>query len=105
MTKTSRARISGSKEPARVPAIHVTTDTQRRAYAVVDAVDNLDTQLGALRAVECLAINEKIGSEEYLPQLRRSDLAVLLSVLTSNLETHCAHAREAAVISAKGVAA
>lgn len=94
-----------AKKLKAVKAIHVTTDTQRRAYAVVDAVDNLDTQLSALRAVECLAINEQLGSEEYLPQLKRSDLAVLLSVLTTNLETHAARAREAAVKSAKGVAA
>ena len=88
-----------------VQAIHMKTSEQINAFRVVDAVDHLDSQLGALRAVECLVINEQIGSEEYLPQLRRSDLAMLLSVLTSNLETHCAFAREAAVISAKGVAA
>jgi hypothetical protein len=92
-------------QPKAVQAIYVNTDAQRAAYRVVDAVDDIDSHLGALRAVECLVVNEKIGSEEYLPQLRRSDLAMLLSVLTSNLETHCAFAREAAVISAKGVAA
>lgn len=88
-----------------VQAIRVKTSEQLNAFKVVDAVDHLDNQLGALRALECLVINEKVGSEEYLPQLRRSDLGTLLSVLTSNLETHCAFAREAAVISAKGVAA
>ncbi|MBK1683402.1 hypothetical protein [Rhodoferax fermentans] len=90
---------------ASVQAIYPSTRQQRAAYSVVDAVDDLDAQLGALRAVECLAINEKVGSEEYLPQLKREDLAMLLSVLTSNLQTHCATAREAAVASAKGVAA
>lgn len=88
-----------------VKAIYPSTDNQRAAFAVVDAVDHLDSQLGALRALECLVFNEQVGSEEYLPQLRRSDLGTLLSVLTSNLEQHCAFARKAAVISAKGVAA
>jgi hypothetical protein len=94
------------KQPKAVQAIYDTlsTEQQRRAFAVVDAVDHLDSQLGALRAVECLVINEKLVSEEYMPQLKRGDLAMLLSVLTSNLETHCAYAREAAVICAKGVA-
>lgn len=93
-----------TKKKTVVQAIHVKSSEQINAYRVVDAVDDIDSHLGALRAVECLVINEKIGSEEYLPQLKRGDLAMLLSVLTSNLETHCAFAREAAVISAKGVA-
>lgn len=87
-----------------VKAVYVTTDTQRRAFRVVDAVDDLSADLGAFRAVESLAMNEKIGGEDCLPQLKRRELATLLNVLTNNLEAHCAAAREAAVVSATGMA-
>lgn len=83
-------------------AIYVTTDAQRRAFAVVDAIDELQTQLGAYRAVEQLTKNDKLDREESLAPLQRSDLAMLLGVLNANLEAHCAKAREAAVIAAKG---
>lgn len=85
-----------------VAAIHVRTDQQHRAFQVVDAVDNLDSQLGAYRAVEQLAANEQMIGDEGLPQLRRSDLAKLLSVLNANLEDYSAKAREAALFSAVG---
>ncbi|MFI5443645.1 hypothetical protein [Polaromonas sp. UC242_47] len=62
-----------------VQAIHVTTEQQRRAFRVVDAVDELHNQLGALRAVQQLTTNDKAGSLENLPQLQRGDLATLLS--------------------------
>ncbi|MFI5447574.1 hypothetical protein [Polaromonas sp. UC242_47] len=85
-----------------VQAIHVTTEQQRRAFRVVDAVDELHNQLGALRAVQQLTTNDKAGSLENLPQLQRGDLATLLSVVSADLEAHCAKAREAATRAAKG---
>lgn len=88
-------------EPA-VKAIYVSTEAQRRAFAVVDAVDELQRQFGAHRALERLTMNNKPGSEESLAQLQRADLAMLLGVLNDNLQAHCARAREAAVLSAKG---
>jgi hypothetical protein len=88
-------------QPA-VQAIFVTTDAQRRAFRVVDAVDDLESSLGAYRAVQQLANNERLDGDEYLPQLKRGDLAMLLRVLNTNLETRCAHVREAAVTSSMG---
>ncbi|MDR3370708.1 hypothetical protein [Rhodoferax sp.] len=88
--------------PPVVAAILVQTDQQRRAFKVVDAVDDLDSQLGAYRAVEQLAMSEKAQGDEGLPQLRRSDLAQLLSVLNTNLSDYCAKARQAALFSAQG---
>lgn len=85
-----------------VAAITVRTDQQRRAFRVVDAVDDLDCQLGAYRAVEQLAMNDSLTGDECLPQLRRSDLAQLLSVLNANLADYSAKAREAALSSAVG---
>ncbi len=85
-----------------VQAIYVTTAAQRSAYAVVDAIDELQHQLGAYRALQALAMNNLADSPESLEQLRRVDLAVLLGVLNANLEAVCARAREAAVSSAKG---
>ena len=83
-------------------AIRVRTDAQRSAYAVVDALDELDRQLGAYRALAALATVNLADSPESLAQLQRSDLAVLLGVLNANLEAHCARVREAAVSSARG---
>lgn len=83
-------------------AIYVATEQQRHAFRVVDAIDDLHSQLGALRALQQLTINEKGGSPESLAQLQRSDLAMLLSLVNTSLETHCAKARKAAVLSAKG---
>ena len=80
----------------------MSTEQQRRAFQVVDAVDNLESQLGAYRAVEQLAGNEKLTCDEGLPQLRRSDLAKLLSVLNDNLQDYSIKAREAALFSAVG---
>lgn len=85
-----------------IMAIRVRTDAQRSAYAVVDAIDALEHQLGAYRALEQLASNNVAGSPESLEQLQRSDLAVLLGVLNANTENHLAGVREAAVSSAKG---
>lgn len=85
-----------------VGAITVRTDQQRRAFRVLDAVDELDCQLGAYRAMEQLAMNEKLTGDEGLPQLRRGDLAKLLSVLNANLADYSAKAREAALLSAVG---
>lgn len=82
-------------------AIRVRTDAQRSAYAVVDAIDELQHQLGAYRALEQLASNNVAGSPESLEQLQRSDLAVLLGVLNANTENHLAGVREAAVVAAK----
>ena len=82
-------------------AIRVRTDAQRSAYAVVDAIDELQHQLGAYRALEQLASNNVAGSPESLEQLQRSDLAVLLGVLNANTENHLAWVREAAVVAAK----
>lgn len=90
--------------PPVVAAIHVRTDQQHRAFQVVDAVDNLDSQLGAYRAVEQLAANESAIGDGGLPQLRRSDLAKLLSVLNANLQDYSVKAREAALFSAIGTA-
>lgn len=88
--------------PPAVAAIHVRTDQQHRAFQVVDAVDDLDSQLGAYRAVEQLAANEQLVGTDGLPQLRRSDLAKLLSVLNDNLADYSAKARQAALFSAVG---
>ena len=91
-------------QPA-VQAIYVQTDAQRKAYAVVDALDALEHQLGACRALQQLtAINGASGAEslERLEQVKRSDLAMLLGVVNASLEAGLARAREAAVSSAKG---
>jgi hypothetical protein len=87
--------------PPTVAAILVQTDQQRRAFQVVDAVDDLDSQLGAYRAVEQLVMSDKATGDDGMPQLRRSDLAKLLSVLNNNLADYSAKAREAALFSAK----
>lgn len=101
----AKKHLKPAKPAPAVKAIHVTTDSHRRAFAVVDAVDYLEFQIAPYRAVEALAINEKAGAEESLGQLRRSDLAALLCVLTTNLEKSWAEAREVAAQAAKGVAA
>ena len=88
-------------QPA-VQAIYVQTDAQRRAYAVVDALDELEHQLGAYRALAALTKNQQRVSAESLEELQRSDLAVLLAVLNANTEAACARVREAAVSSASG---
>jgi hypothetical protein len=87
-----------SEEPA-VQAIYVTTDKQRLAFGVVDAVDDLQSRLAALRAVGQLAAND--SGSDHLPQLRRGDLAMLIGVLGSDLEAHCTKARDAAALAAK----
>lgn len=89
-------------DPPAVKAIYVQTDAQRSAYAVVDAIDELQHQLGAYRALAQLASNNLADSPEGLEQLRRGDLAVLLAVLNANMEASCARVREAAVSSASG---
>ena len=89
-------------EPPPVRAIYVQTDVQRRAYAVVDALDELEHQLGAYRALAALTKNQQRVSAESLEELQRGDLAVLLGVLNANLESCVARARDAAVSSVKG---
>ncbi len=91
------------KQPRLVKSIHVSTDAQRRAWAVVDAVSELQEHLRPYRAIEALTRNEKPGSEESIDLLQRSDLAMLLCVLTSNVEQRCAAANEAAVVCAKAL--
>lgn len=88
--------------PPAVKAIYVQTDAQRNAYAVVDAIDELQHQLGAYRALAQLASNNLADSPERLEQLQRGDLAVLLTVLNANTEAACARVRVAAVSSASG---
>lgn len=85
-----------------VQAIHVTTEAQRRAFRVVDAIDDLHSQLGAYRSIEQLMARERRGSDESVAPLWRRDLVALLSVLNTNFEAHCVKALEAAVLSAKG---
>ena len=89
-------------DPPVVLAVRVYTEQQRSAYAVVDALDALEHQMGAYRALQQLtAINSASGAES-LEQVRRSDLAMLLGVVNASLEAGLARAREAAVSSAKG---
>lgn len=92
------SQANRSELPA-IKAIYVTTDKQRLAFGVVDAVDDLHSRLAALRAVGQLAANDT--GAESLPQLRRGDLAMLIGVLGSDLEAHCAKARDAAALAAK----
>ena len=89
-------------EPPPVRAINVQTDARRSAYAVVDALDELEHQLGAYRALAALTAVNLADTPERLEQLQRGDLAVLLAVLNANLESCVARARDAAVSSAKG---
>jgi uncharacterized membrane protein len=92
--------------PAEADALAVAAnEQQRRAFAVVDAINALRVQLGALRAVAQLTTNEQLGSEEALPQVRRSDLALLLRVLDSDLGAHCETAHEAALLATQGIGA
>lgn len=86
------------EEPA-VAAVYVTTDRQRLAFCVVDAVDDLHSRLAALRAVGQLAAND--AGPDTLPELRRGDLVTLIGVLSSDLEAYCLRARTAAVLAAK----
>ena len=83
---------SQSHVPASIPAVYMDTKSQHQAFGVVDAVDDLHDQLSALRAVAQLAESEN-HSADGLPQLRRGDLAKLLSVIGSDLETHCHRVR------------
>ena len=85
-----------------VQAIYVGTEAQRSAFRVVDAIDDLHSQLGALRALQQLTSNEQHDSPEGLGHLRRTDLAMLLSIVNASLEAQCAKAREAAVLLAQG---
>ena len=85
-----------------VQALYPATEAARSAYAVVDAIDDLQRQLGAYRALAQLTAINGADSPERLEQLQRGDLAVLLAVLNANTEAVCARAREAAVSSAKG---
>ena len=87
-----------------IPGLVVKTEAAQRAFAVVDGLDMLENQLRPFRAVEALAMNEKLGSEEGMGGLQRSDLAILICVLTMNVQTHLAETREAAVAHARGLA-
>lgn len=87
-----------------VMAVRVGSHAQRSAYAVIDAIDELQRQLGAYRALADLASVNLAETPEGLEQLQRSDLAVLLGVLNANTENHLERVREAAVSAAKGQA-
>jgi hypothetical protein len=89
-------------DPPVVLAVRVHTEAQRSAYRVVDALDELQHQLGAYRALAQLTMNNLAGSTESLEQLQRADLAVLLGVINANTEAHVARVREAAVHATKG---
>jgi hypothetical protein len=66
--------------------------------AAVDALDHVHAQLGALRAIESLTMNAKVGSEEDLPMLRRGDLAMLLCLVTTSIEATCTSTRAGLVV-------
>jgi hypothetical protein len=66
--------------------------------AAVDALDHVQAQLGALRAIESLTMNSKAGGEEDLPLLRRGDLAMLLCLVTTSIEATCASTRAGLVV-------
>lgn len=86
-----------NQSPTGASAIHtLNQEALARAFSVVDAVDDLQGQLGAYRAVAQLADSDRHGAEG-LPQLRRADLAQLFEVLNSNLETHCIRVRTEAM--------
>lgn len=85
MAKAAAAYLSGNRTPS--------------THAVVDAIDELQHQLGAYRALEHLIANNRTDGHEGLEQVQRADLAMLLGVLNNNLAAHCAKARAAAVSS------
>lgn len=85
-----------SPGPTVVSAIHINNKQQNPAFNVVDAVDDLHGQLGALRAVAQLADSDRHG-DEGLPQLRRSDLARLICVLNTDLMIRCDNLRAEAL--------
>lgn len=91
-----------SSEPTKVSAIYTNPETQHPAFEVVDAIDALDDQLGAFRAVAQLADSDR-NSEEGLPQLRRGDLAKLITTLNTNLELHVHNAMGMALNMVPGV--
>lgn len=97
----AKKHLKPAKPAPAVKAVHVTTDSQRRAWAVADAISDLQSHLRPYRAIEALTLNEKLGSEESIGSLQRSDLAMLLCVLNTNVEQRCAEAREAAVLATK----
>ena len=78
-------------------AAYLSGDRTPSTHAVVDAIDELQHQLGAYRALAHLVANNRTGGQEGLDPVQRSDLATLLGVLNNNLAAHCAKAREAAV--------
>lgn len=96
------SQVNQQSGPAVVPAIYINTEQQRRAFQVLDAVDELDCRLGAYRAVAQLAQVEHMTADESLPQLRRGDFAALLNVLNSDISIQSAKLRTAAMFSASG---
>ena len=64
-----------------------TAQDRRAHFDAIDAVEHARQQMGALRAIEALTIMEKVGSEESMGMLRRNDLAMLLCLVTTSIET------------------
>lgn len=87
----------------KVSALYLSPDCQHPALEVVDAIDNLHGQLGAFRAVAQLADSDR-NSGEGLPQLRRGDLARLITALNSDLENQVDKVRCAALSMVPGTA-
>lgn len=91
-----------SSAPTRVSAIYINPQDQHPAFEVVDALDALGDQLGAFRAVAQLADSDRNGGEG-LPQLRRGDLAKLITTLNGDLVNHVEKVRGVALNMVPGV--
>lgn len=87
----------------KVPALYMNPEDQHPAFEVVDAIDALDDQLGAFRAVAQLADSDR-NSAEGLPQLRRGDLARLITTLNTDLVIRVEKARGMAMNMVPGAA-
>jgi hypothetical protein len=61
--------------------------------AAVDALDHVHAQLGALRAIESLAMVSKVDSEQDMGTLQRNDLAMLLCLVTTSIAATCTSTR------------
>jgi hypothetical protein len=64
----------------------IMTFTTTNAIATIDAIDDLRSFMNAHRAIEALAMNHQVGSEESLSHLNRSDLGILLCLVNTSLE-------------------
>jgi hypothetical protein len=74
---------------------HVLPSRQPHVVRVLDAVDDLDRPLGALRAIEALTEMGRAGAQVELPGLNRPDLASLLCLVANDLAQVQASARQA----------